>query len=343
MRGTVVITGGGTGGHLNVAREFIDAFYERGVVPVFIGSDYGKDKEWFQNDKHLKKAYFLGSRGVVNKSGFGKLAALFKIFKETNRCLDLYEKLDVQTVISVGGYSAAPATFASILTSGCKLYIHEQNSRMGKLNTYTKRFASEFFSSYDENSKVKVYPVKMNYFNEARIRTEIKTIIFLGGSLGARAINDYAIQVAPILKEKNIKIIHQTGKDDYARIAAEYLTLGIDADVFDFSNELYLKMAQSDFAVSRAGASTLWELTANAIPTLFIPYPNAAGDHQYYNAKFLEDKNLCFLSRENELSPSLINKCLNSNIEKISRGLANSIMYDSIETMVDLIIKQNSQ
>jgi len=341
MQGSVVITGGGTGGHLNVAKEFIDAFYKRGITPFFIGSENGKDKEWFERDFHIKKAYFLQSRGVVNKDFLGKAQALFEIAKEVNHCLNIYNTLNVKTVISVGGYSAAPGSVAGILRGGCKLYIHEQNSKMGKLNQYTKRFASEFFSSYDATSKVKDYPVKMEYFNEARIRQNIKTIIFLGGSHGAKAINDYALNLASSLTKAGIEIIHQTGKKDFERVEAEYKKLGINADVFAFNTELYLKMSKADFAVSRAGASTLWELSANALPTLFIPYPSAAGDHQFYNANFLRSKGLCFISREKELKANVLIKCLKADIEKISKGLADSIMYDSVESMVDIILEQN--
>lgn len=341
MHGTVVITGGGTGGHLNVAKEFIDAFYKRGITPIFVGSENGKDKEWFARDFHIKKCYFLKSRGVVNKDFKGKALALFDIAKEVSHCLDLFSTLDVKTVISVGGYSAAPASMAAILKSGCKLYIHEQNSVTGKLNHYTKRFASEFFSSYDLNSKVKDYPVKMEYFNEARIRQNVKTIIFLGGSHGAAAINNYALELAPSLNKAGIKIIHQTGKNDFNRVVEEYSKLGISLDIFAFDQKLHLKMSQADFAVSRAGASTLWELAANAIPTLFIPYPSAAGDHQFHNAAFLRNKGLCFVAREKELHPNILIKCLKSNIEKMSKGLTDCIMYDSVESMIDIILEQN--
>ena len=341
MHGLVVITGGGTGGHLKVAKAFEKELIERGIHCVFIGSINGQDKEWFQEDHELKKAIFLDTNGVVNKGSLGKVKSLFKIFKAMFHCQDIFDKADVKTVISVGGFSAAPATFASILKSDCKLYIHEQNSVMGKLNKITARFAAEVFSSYDVNSKVKDYPVNMEFFDEAKLREKVKTVIFLGGSQGAVYINNFALKVASKLNEMNINIIHQTGKNDFERVKQKYETLGIKVDVFDFDKNIAKKMSNADFAVSRSGASTLWELSANALPTLFIPYPYAAKDHQYHNAKFLLEKNLCFIQRENELTQEYFLDCINSDIHLMSKGLVNSILLNGIKSMVDIILDEN--
>jgi len=341
LHGAVVITGGGTGGHLKVAKAFERELLERGVHCIFIGSINGQDKQWFNEDHDVRKAIFLDTQGVVNKGFLGKIKSLYKIFKAMMHCQDIFDSVDVKTVISVGGFSAAPATFASLFTSNCKLYIHEQNSVMGKLNTLTSRFATEVFSSYDKNSLVKDYPVDMEFFDEARIREKVKRVIFLGGSQGAVFINEFALKVAPKLNEMNIKIIHQTGQHDFDRIKSKYESLGIKADVFDFDTNIAKKMGKADFAVSRSGASTLWELSANALPTLFIPYPYAAKDHQYFNAKFLVEKNLCFIKRENELSTEYFFECLNSDIHLKSKGLVNSILLNGIKSMVDVILDEN--
>ena len=343
MRGTVVITGGGTGGHLKVADAFIEEFYNRGTSIVFIGSSNGQDKAWFEHDRRLKKAIFLDTKGVVNKNFFGKIVSVLNIFSKTMYCLNFYSRNDVRTVVSVGGFSAAAATFASILKFGCKLYIHEQNSKMGKLNEITQRFATEVFSSFDENSLVKDYPVSKEFFNTARVRDKIKTIAFFGGSQGAICINDFALKVAPKLNEMGIKIIHQTGKSDFERVKNEYEKLNIKADIFDFSKDIPSKMSSADFAVSRAGASTLWELCANSLPTFFIPYKYAAGDHQYYNAKVLFDKGLCFLKREDELNEEDFFKAINSDIHKISIELISSINPNAISLILNIILENNKK
>ena len=343
MKGSVIVTGGGTGGHLKVAKAFTEEVYERGTKPIFIGSKNGQDKEWFTGDYKIKKALYLDTKGVVNKDFKGKMKSLWEIFQEMLHCMDVIERTNTKTVISVGGYSAAPAVFAAILKPGVKLYIHEQNSRMGKLNEITARFAEHIFSSYDPTSKVRDYPVEPTFFEHGRIRKEIKTVIFLGGSQGAKAINDYALKMAKYLSNSGFAIIHQTGRDDFERVSAEYEKMGIEADVFDFSKDLVKKMYKADFAISRAGASTLWELTACSLPTLFIPYPNAAKDHQYYNAKFLKDKGLCFLMREEALNPKILMKCLECDVSAMSRGLASEISEGGVKKMVDYISYVNEK
>jgi UDP-N-acetylglucosamine--N-acetylmuramyl-(pentapeptide) pyrophosphoryl-undecaprenol N-acetylglucosamine transferase len=334
---TIVVTGGGTGGHLSVAKSFIDEFYKRGYRVIFIGSTKGQDKQWFEEYPNLYKTYFLDTKGVVNQSFFGKFISLWMIFKAVLQSRKIIRKNNVSKVISVGGFSAAAASFAAILTK-TDFYIHEQNSIVGRLNKITSKYAKELFSSYLETSKVKDYPISEKFFDFSRIRKDINTIIFLGGSQGASAINNFALEVAPKLKEMNINIIHQTGKKDFEYIQKKYQKLHIDADVFDFSKELLNKMNKADFAVSRAGASTLWELVAVGIPTFFIPYPYAAANHQYHNAKYLLENDLCFLQTEDELNTEYFFKCLNSDIPTTSKRLLETIHKDAVRNIVDIII-----
>ncbi len=337
MNNTVVITGGGTGGHLAVARSLIYDFHNRGIKVIFIGSIKGQDRQWFENESKLHQKYFLETKGVVNQNLFGKFGSLFMILKAVFICRNIYKKNNVTKVISVGGFSAAPASFASFLNK-VDFYIHEQNSIMGKLNQITAKYAKEVFSSYNKTASIKDYPINQKFFKNARVREKISTVIFLGGSQGARAINNFAVKIAPFLKQNNINIIHQTGKIDFQKIKKEYEDLEINVDVFDFTPNILEKMDKADFAISRAGASTLWELSALGMPTLYIPYPYAAADHQYHNAKFLFDDNLCFLKRENKLNEEYFKEILKSNIKTISQKLINKIQKDGVTKIVDKIL-----
>ncbi|MDD2699187.1 MAG: UDP-N-acetylglucosamine--N-acetylmuramyl-(pentapeptide) pyrophosphoryl-undecaprenol N-acetylglucosamine transferase [Arcobacteraceae bacterium] len=334
----IVVTGGGTGGHLAVARSLIDELYLRGYKVIFIGSTKGADKDWFENYPKIELKYFLETKGVVNQSFFGKFTSLFKIIKEAFFCKEIMKKYGVKKVISVGGFSAASASFGAIL-GGLELFIHEQNSVMGNLNKITSKFAKEVFSSYDLNSSIKDYPISEKFFNHQRVRKEIRTIIFLGGSQGATAINNFAIEIAPILKEKNISIIHQTGKNDLEKCKIFYKENNIEATVFDFDKNILNFMDKADFAVSRSGASSLWELCALGIPTLFIPYPYASLNHQYFNAKFLLDSNLCFLKLQNELNSSILDEIFKSDLETISKSLINIIKKDGVKQITDRILE----
>lgn len=335
----IAVSGGGTGGHLKVARTLIDELVGRGYKVVYIGSTSGQDKMWFEHYEQIEHKIFLNTKGVVNQGIFGKLKSLFKILKASFHVKKVLKQYGVTKVISVGGFSAAPAVFATFFSS-IELYIHEQNSKMGALNRLSSMWAKKLFTSYDKKFFLCDYPVDNIFFDTARIRNEIKTVIFLGGSQGARAINNFALYVAKELQKRGIKIIHQCGKNDFKIVEQAYLDLQIvDVELFDFSSDLVKYIAQADFAVSRAGASTLWELCANNLPTLFIPYPHAASDHQYHNALFLKEQKLGFVLRENELDSKKFFEILDTcNIQDLSTKLKESIKPDGAKKIVELIV-----
>ena len=337
----IVVTGGGTGGHLKVADAFIEELYKKDFNIIFIGSTNGQDKQWFENDDRIEKKFFLDTKGVVNKKGIGKLLSLFNILKKTFYCLSIYYKYKISKVISVGGFSAAPATFASIFKPFCKLFIHEQNSKMGKLNEITSKFARKVYSSFHDFSPIKDYPVSKEFFEKGRIRTEIKTIAFFGGSQGAVAINDFALKLTPLLKQKGINVIHQTGKNDFNRVKEFYEKNNMEVDVFDFSRDIISKMNKADFVISRAGASTLWEMCANCLPAYFVPYKFAAANHQYFNAKDLVQKDMAFICKEDDLNEDEFLKLIEKiDINEISIRLKNSIKPNAVENIIEDIIQK---
>ncbi len=334
MRQNIAIVGGGTGGHLSIARSVKEALNRRGIKPFFIGSTGGQDKQWFAQDEGFEAKYFLDTQSVVDRGLIGKIKSLGKIAKAAWMAQKIIQEKNIDIVFSVGGYSAAPGSIASIIR-GKKLYIHEQNAVMGRLNALFSKKATAIFSPYVENSPVKDYPISEIFFDNARVRTEIKTIIFLGGSQGAHAINVFAQSVAKMLHGKDIKIIHQCGRGDYDALQEFYSSENIEVDLFSFDKKLYEKIAEADFAISRAGASTLWELTASQLPALYIPYPYAAGDHQYFNAKFLLDQKLGFLCREAFLSKDIMQQVFDADIAKMSSGLQGLVSPDGADKIVD--------
>ncbi len=314
------ITGGGTGGHLAVAKALAEAANKKGIECIYIGSTSGQDKKYFEHSPLFSRKFFLNTTGVVNKRGVEKIQALFLILKAFFSSIRILKREKVDVVFSVGGFSAAPASFAAVLLR-IPLFIHEQNAKTGRLNALLKKYAAGFFSSYDESSSIKAYPVAERFFEKARKREDIRTLIFLGGSQGARAINDLALETAYDLTKRGIKIIHQAGERDFDRVKEAYGKMGLDVELYGFIDNLDDLMQKADLAVSRAGASTLWELTANALPALYIPYPYAAGDHQYFNAKYLADNNLAWLKRENEKPKELLLHILDENISDKSESL----------------------
>jgi len=321
----VVFTGGGTGGHLVI----IDSVAEHIEKKIYIGSTSGQDQKWFANDDRFIKKIFLETTGVVNKKGLAKLYSLKMLASAIKQIYPIIKQSDA--VFSVGGFSAAPAAIAAIIARK-PLFIHEQNSVKGRLNQLLKPFAFQFIESFGDDRTS--YPVKDIYFDLARIRKKLQTIIFLGGSQGARAINTIALEVA---KRYKYKIIHQCGEKDFDWLQHEYKKMNVRVDLFPFSKDLAQKMAQADFAVARAGASTLWELCANRLPTLFIPYPFAASDHQYYNAKTLVDLDCAWLVEEKRFEVEFFELLSDAMIEEKSIKLGSVIQKGGAKEIARII------
>ncbi|PHS42281.1 MAG: undecaprenyldiphospho-muramoylpentapeptide beta-N-acetylglucosaminyltransferase [Sulfurovum sp.] len=331
---SIIMTGGGTGGHLAIIKAVKEHLKEEELI--YVGSTKGQDKQWFEGDSDFSKTYFLETRGVVNQGLAGKFKSLFKIVTSAFEVRKILKEHKASVVFSVGGFSAAPAAIAAKL-SGIPLVIHEQNAALGSLNKLLKPYAAQFISSYMEESPIKAYPIKQIFFDNARVRDRVKTIIFLGGSQGAKAINALALEIAPELKERGIRIIHQAGQKNIDEVKKAYDDLGIEAEVFGFTTKLADYMNEADFAIARAGASTLWELSATACPTLYIPYPYAASDHQYYNAQFLVKKELAWLMREGNIDVDKILAMLDENMETKSKGLMEIVEKEGSKKIANLL------
>ena len=336
---SIIMTGGGTGGHLAVIASVKEYLKDEDLI--YIGSINGQDKKWFGDDSDFRDKYFLQTGGVVNRRGLKKILSLYRVFKATIEAISIIKRDRVEVVFSVGGYSSAPASFAAILTK-TPLIIHEQNAVSGSLNRLLKPKAKAFISSYDANSPIKSYPIKSIFFEKSRQRDRVKTVLFLGGSQGALAINKLALSLAKRLNDRGIKILHQAGEKHIESVKREYQDMGIEAEVFGFSNRLVEYMSRADLAIARAGASTLWELSANGLPSIYIPYPYAASNHQYYNALFLQENGMGWVMSEDKIDEDKILEIISSDISTQSKRLLESIDRDGAEDIAKFIKKLTS-
>jgi len=346
---SIVMTGGGTGGHLAIIRAVKEQMARSreevaGLASadqddptlIYIGSIQGQDQKWFADDEDFEARYFLETKGVVNQRGLGRLSSLWMLFKAFFQARKLLKKHQASVVFSVGGFSAAATAFAA-KSLRIPLVIHEQNAALGSLNRLLKPVSDVFISSYVPESPIHAYPIKQIFFDKARIRDRVKTVMFIGGSQGAVAINTLALELAPLLQERGIHIIHQAGERNIETTQKAYEALGIEAEVFGFTDRLVDYMAEADCAIARAGASTLWELSANALPTLFIPFPYAASDHQYHNAQFLVEKDLAWLMRESEINIQEILALLEEEMSERSRGLMKIVEQNGAKQIAEIL------
>lgn len=343
----VAITGGGTGGHLSIARALASECQKRGFECVYIGSNSGQDRAWFENSEIFTKKYFLDSTGVVNKRGLGLIKAVWMQLRSAFIARKILRTHRIDFVISVGGFSAGGGSIAAIL---CKipLFIHEQNSVVGTLNRILTPFAKAVFGSFEMGAKNFIrtaYPLNEIYHKRSRVRSKVEVILFLGGSQGARAINEFALSVAKELLARGITIIHQCGRGDFECVKNAYSSmnapLGEKIILFDFSDKLVDFIARADFCVSRAGASSLWEACANHLPCYFVPYPFAAKNHQFHNAEFLRKRGLCEIVEQKDLDGEAFLAYLDcANVSQISQNLAGLPYRDGGAEIVDLILER---
>jgi len=198
---SIVMTGGGTGGHLAIIKAVKEEL--KGENLIYIGSTKGQDRAWFGEDRDFNSVYFLDTQGVVNQGVLGKFKSIYMLIKATIKARRVLKEVNAKVVFCVGGFSAAPTSFASKMLK-IPLIIHEQNASIGSLNRVLRNYAKAFISSYEEDSPIHSYPIKREFFKKSRIRKEIKTIIFLGGSQGAVAINTLALELAPIIKDRGM-------------------------------------------------------------------------------------------------------------------------------------------
>ncbi|WP_066388948.1 UDP-N-acetylglucosamine--N-acetylmuramyl-(pentapeptide) pyrophosphoryl-undecaprenol N-acetylglucosamine transferase [Helicobacter himalayensis] len=330
------ITGGGTGGHLAIAKALALELKARNLPCVYIGSTLGQDKLWFgessasnANEALFVKTYFLQSTGVVNKRGLAKLGALLKVANATKLARKIFKIHNVHAVISVGGFSAAGASIGALI---CRipLFIHEQNAMSGSLNKILSPFAKAVFSSFPQehtgffkarNFVQCAYPIRKEFFVKARVREKIDSVLFLGGSQGARTINNLALELAPKLLELGIKVFHQCGKNDFERVKEAYAKQGIleRVNAFSYNPNLVELMERSDVCISRSGASSVWETCANGLPCFFVPYPYAHKNHQYFNALEFQKKGLAEICTEYKLDSAKVLTFLQNLKPKISQ------------------------
>jgi UDP-N-acetylglucosamine--N-acetylmuramyl-(pentapeptide) pyrophosphoryl-undecaprenol N-acetylglucosamine transferase len=294
MSAPVMIMAGGTGGHifpgLAVAREL----QKRGVPVVWLGGKVGLETKLVpQAGLELESLEFAGVRG---KGMLTLLLAPLRLLKAAFAARAVFKRVQPRSVLSMGGYAAAPGGIAARL-AGVPLVVHEQNRVPGVTNRMLARFASHVLTGF-ENS----FPQGEWVGNP--VRTEIAAIespaqrfaarddairvLVLGGSQGAQSLNQQLPQVFQRRGHSvNLQIRHQCGEKHLQKTREIYAVADVDAVVEPFIDDMAAAYAWADIVVCRAGALTLAELCVAGLPSVLVPYPSAVDDHQTRNAEVL--------------------------------------------------------
>ncbi|SMF01010.1 undecaprenyldiphospho-muramoylpentapeptide beta-N-acetylglucosaminyltransferase [Desulfovibrio gilichinskyi] len=289
----IVITTGGTGGHVFPALAVADKIQEKfpQCEILFLGGK-GAEKDM------VKRAglQFIGlpARGVLG-GGFKRIFGSFWIIKAFVLSLKELIGFKPDAVIGFGGYAGFCPVFAAWIL-GIPTAIHEQNSVPGISNRILGKISKMVFTSFEDTNgafpadKIEVVgnPVRKEIIDFGG-KAKDKSILIFGGSQGAAAINSAIIEALPVLKGAGISLRHQTGKDDFERVKAEYKKAGVNSmGVSPFIHDMSAAYSDAQLVICRAGASTVFEIAAAGKPAIFIPFPHATHDHQTGNAMCLE-------------------------------------------------------
>ncbi len=318
----LLVAGGGTGGHVFPGVAVIEALEERVKTDVmWIGTgrpvemSVVRPRGWqykILDVKPLKGASFA-------RTALSLLSQPYFVFKSA--CLLKSFKPDV--VLGVGGYVSGPVIMAARLL-GIKAALHEQNMVPGLSNRLASRFADKIFVSFEESRRflpdekvvITGNPVRRPFVEYARTLGHHKefhgrdighhdrpfSLLILGGSQGATSLNRLVSSAVCLLAKSGVRldVVHQTGKNDMERIQGVYKESGVNAEIRAFVEDVLSEYVRADLVICRAGAGTVFELTATASPAILIPYPYAGG-HQEANARALSDNGAAVLCKEDEI------------------------------------------
>lgn len=349
MKPRFIISGGGTGGHIYPAIAIANELKSRfpACEILFVGA---KDKMEMQKVPAAGyKIEGLWISGIQRKLTLDNLKFPFKLMSSLAKSRKIIKDFKPDVVIGTGGF-ASGAVVKVAQQMNIPTVIQEQNSYPGITNKMLASKANAICVAYDgldayfkSNKIIKTgNPVRQDLLtidekrNEAQefygLQNDRKTVVILGGSLGARRINQLVEKELPFFKEQNVQVIWQCGKF----YINEYKKHHNNADVlvYDFIERMDLLFAAADVIVSRAGASSVSELAIVGKPVIFIPSPNVAEDHQTKNAKSITDKNAAILIKESALD--------NQFQEQISRLLTNEQLKETLSKNIKALALPNA-
>ncbi len=355
----VIIAGGGTGGHLFPGLALAEEFKRRdnAAEVVFVGTEHGIEARIIPREGYPIK--FLRAEGFVGRSLLRKITALVKSAVST---VDAYRILDIvmpDIVIGVGGYASGALVLTAALRS-VPTMIHEQNSVPGLTNKMLGRVVKRICVTYHES--LSFFPLGKTFLTGNPIRLKILkgereaacrlfsldkdmfTVFIFGGSSGARSINRAMVETLNHLNnlKSNIQFLHQTGDKDFENIRDAYRKAGVKGTVAPFIYQMAEAYAAADVVISRAGATTLAEITALGKPAILIPYPYAAGRHQEFNALKLREMGAAYVILDNMMKGETIagsirelyeNESMRAEMKRASMGLGRP---DACGRIVDI-------
>lgn len=310
MTRCALVMAGGTGGHIFPGLAVAEALRERGWRVHWLGAPDSMEAQLVPaRGIPLETVAFGGVRG----KGPLTLALLpLKLLRAFWQSLQVVRRVQPDVVVGLGGYITFPGGMMSVLL-GKPLVLHEQNSVAGMANKVLAGVADRVYSAFPKviaKGEWVGNPLRAGFLvqppPEQRFagRSGPLKLLVVGGSLGAKALNDIVPQaLARIPAAQRPRVVHQSGARQIDELRANYAAAGVEADLTPFIDDTAAAFAEADLVICRAGASTVTELAAVGAAALFVPFPFAVDDHQTTNARFLVDAGGGWLVPQRELTP----------------------------------------
>ena len=314
---SVIIAGGGTGGHIYPGIAIAQEFRRRDADTqiLFVGTAKGLETKIIPREGfnlELIEVAALKRVGFVNR-----VKSLMKLPKSFLSVRSLIKQVRPDLVIGVGGYASGPVVLTAALMDVPTL-VAEQNALPGFTNRVLARFVKAAAVSFEEareffgdKAEITGNPVRAEFFDvPVKYPDDVIHVLITGGSQGARAINEAVIGALPMLAEEkdHLSFTHQTGENDFYRVRDAFENSGLNAEVRPFIEKMVDEFAYADLVISRAGATTVAELAAAGKPAIMIPFPFAADDHQRKNAEAIERAGAGRMILQAELTPERLAK-----------------------------------
>ncbi|WP_416559512.1 undecaprenyldiphospho-muramoylpentapeptide beta-N-acetylglucosaminyltransferase [Limnohabitans sp. yimb22184] len=289
-----LVMAGGTGGHIFPGLAVAEALREAGWRVHWLGAPDSMESQLVPPRGFAFEAVAFG--GVRGK-GLMTLAFLpLKLLRAFWQSLQVVRRVQPDVVLGLGGYITFPGGMMASLW-GKPLVLHEQNSVAGLANKVLAQLADRVFTAFPGVFKTGQWvgnPLRHAFTQQATPaerfagRTGPLRVLVVGGSLGAKALNDIVPQALALMPEASRpQVIHQSGAKQIEALRANYAAAGVQAELTPFIDDTATAFAQADLVICRAGASTVTELAAVGVAALFVPFPFAVDDHQTTNAQFL--------------------------------------------------------
>jgi UDP-N-acetylglucosamine--N-acetylmuramyl-(pentapeptide) pyrophosphoryl-undecaprenol N-acetylglucosamine transferase len=305
-----LVMAGGTGGHIFPGLAVAEALRERGWRVHWLGVPGSMEQQLVPPRGFAFEAVEFG--GVRGK-GVGTLLRLpLRLAKAFWQSLQVLRRVRPDVVLGLGGYITFPGGVMAALL-GKPLVLHEQNSVAGTANKLLARLAKRVFTAFPDvlpRGRWVGNPLRTAFLNQAdpagrfAQRSGPLRLLVVGGSLGAKALNDAVPQaLAMIPAVQRPSVLHQSGAKQIDALRASYAAAGVEAELTPFIDDTAQAYADADLVICRAGASTVTELAAVGAAALFVPFPAAVDDHQTVNARFLVQAGAGWLLPQRELTP----------------------------------------